>query len=199
MGYDIRGRLCEICSCAVYCPCWGGDDPDGGTCNFTWVFHFDSGHVDGVEVAGLNMGFVGHVPGNALDGDVRLLVVVDDHASPRQEQALLAAFTGRLGGPLADLADLVGEVVAVERAPIEFDVAEGTGKVRVGGRFEGEVEGQRSPNGNPTQLVDTVLSPVLGSPAYPGRVNRFALTAGDRGFDFPARSSTQSEFHHVSA
>jgi hypothetical protein len=43
-------------------------------------------------------------------------------ATSAQQEALLAAFTGKEGGPLADLAGLIGEVVAVERAPIEFDV-----------------------------------------------------------------------------
>jgi hypothetical protein len=32
--------------------------------------------------------------------------------------ALLKVYTGKLGGPIADIAKLVGEVVAVERVPI---------------------------------------------------------------------------------
>ena len=32
-------------------------------------------------------------------------------------------FTGQLGGPVADIVKLIGEVVAVERAPITFDYA----------------------------------------------------------------------------
>lgn len=199
MGYELEGRMSEVCTCASFCPCWGANDPDGGSCAFAWVFHFDRGHIDGTEVAGLNMGFLGQLPGNPLEGDVRLLVVVDAAASEEQEQALLAAFTGQAGGPLADLAGLVGEVVAVERAPIKFDVAEGSGSVRVGGRFEAEVEGYRSLNGNPTRLVDATLSPVLGTPGYPGKPVRFELSAAEHGYDFPVRSAMQTEFHHVSA
>jgi hypothetical protein len=80
-------------------------------------------------------------------------------ATSAQQEALLAAFTGKEGGPLADLAGLVGEVVAVDRASIEFDVNEGSGTFRVGGRWEGEVQGQRSGNRNPTKVVDSALSP----------------------------------------
>lgn len=199
MGYELEGRMSEVCTCTSYCPCWGGNDPDGGSCAFAWVFHFDRGHVDGVEVAGLNMGALGQLPGNPLDGNVRALIIVDDDATAEQEQALLTAFTGQAGGPLADLAGLIGELVAVERAPIEFDVKEGSGTVRVGGRFESEVEGHRTATGKPTQLVDSVLSPVLGSPAYPGKVNRFHLTAGEHGYDFPVRSAMQTEFHYSTA
>jgi hypothetical protein len=199
MGYDLEGRMAEVCSCTVYCPCWGGSDPDGGVCDFSWVFHVDRGRVGGVDVGGLNMAFIGHLPGNPMDGDVRLLVIVDDAATDEQQEALLAAFTGQAGGPLADLAGLVGEVVGVERAPIEFDIREGSGSFRVAGRFEGEVRGQRSPNGNPTMLVDTALSPVLGSPVYPGEPVRYRMTAAEHGFDVQGRNSSQTEFHYVVA
>ncbi|MBW0114456.1 DUF1326 domain-containing protein [Pseudonocardia abyssalis] len=199
MGYDLEGRMAEVCTCKTYCPCWGALDPDGGSCDFSWIFHIDRGHINGVEVAGLNMGFLGQLPGNPMAGNVRLLVVVDAAASEAQHKALLDAFTGQAGGPLADLAGLVGEVVAVERAPIEFDVHEGSGTFRVGGRWEGEVQGQRASNGNPTKLVDAALSPVLGTPAYPGHAVRFQVTAAEHGYDFPGRSATQTEFHHVVA
>ena len=42
-------------------------------------------------------------------------------SSDQQHEALLAAFAGDLGGPLADLAGLVDEVVAVERVPITHE------------------------------------------------------------------------------
>jgi len=31
--YDLQGTLLEACSCGVLCPCWIGEDPDGGTCD----------------------------------------------------------------------------------------------------------------------------------------------------------------------
>ena len=29
-GYQLEGTLLEVCSCDVLCPCWIGEDPDGG-------------------------------------------------------------------------------------------------------------------------------------------------------------------------
>ncbi len=55
---------------------------------------------------------------------------------------------------------------------IDFDVAKGSGRFRVGGLFEGEVEGFGSLAGAPTTLNDAVVAPVLGSPAYRGKVVR---------------------------
>ncbi len=41
-------------------------------------------------------------------------------------------FTGQLGGAIADLAGLIGEVVSVERVPITFTVDGGEGRLVVG-------------------------------------------------------------------
>ena len=33
MAYQLEGRLLEVCTCDMLCPCWVGEDPDGGTCD----------------------------------------------------------------------------------------------------------------------------------------------------------------------
>ena len=63
------------------------------------------------------------IPGNVLAGNWRAMVYIDDKSSPEQEAALLALYTGKLGGPVADLVKLIGEVVGVERVPITFNLA----------------------------------------------------------------------------
>lgn len=57
---------------------------------------------------------------------------MDDKATPQQQELLLKVWTGKLGGPVADLAKLVGEVVTVQRAPFSFSVDEGQGTLRIG-------------------------------------------------------------------
>ena len=59
-----------------------------------------------------------------LAGNWKQAVFVDDRATDEQEQALLAAFGGALGGPLGDLAQLVGERLAVA-APISHEMSKG--------------------------------------------------------------------------
>jgi hypothetical protein len=48
--------------------------------------------------------------------------LIDDSASDPQQQALLEVYSGKRGGPVAELAKLVGEVVSVQRVPIIFTV-----------------------------------------------------------------------------
>ena len=61
---------------------------------------------------------------------------VDDKATAAQQAALLHAWTGQAGGPLADMARLIGEVAGVERAPMTFAVQQGKGHLQVGQAFE---------------------------------------------------------------
>ena len=48
-------------------------------------------------------------------------------------------FTGKLGGPVADVAALIGEVVGVERVPITFTVQQGKGTLIIGQRVQAEL------------------------------------------------------------
>ncbi len=86
--YRLEGTLLEACSCNVLCPCWIGEDPDGGSCDAFNAYHFDQGEIDGVDVSGLNIVNVVHIPGNVLaPGSWRLMIFVDGRADERQRQA----------------------------------------------------------------------------------------------------------------
>ena len=115
MPYQLEGRLLEVCTCNTLCPCWVGEDPDGGRCDGALAWHVDNGTVNAVDVSGRTLVILTHIPGNILKGNWKVRVYVDDGATPAQKDALLAVWTGKLGGPVADLAKLVGEVTAVEQ------------------------------------------------------------------------------------
>src|SRR5687768_10071252 len=118
MSYNIEGQLLEVCPCDVLCPCWIGEDPDYETCDSVNAYHIERGEIEGVDVSGRSMTAIIHIPGNVLKGGWRVAMIVDNGASPQQLDAIVRAFSGKLGGPLADVASLVGELIAVETAPI---------------------------------------------------------------------------------
>src|SRR6185436_579148 len=99
-----------------------------------------------------------HVPGNILKGNWRAAVYVSDKASAKQEEALLKVYTGKLGGPVADLVKLIGEVVSVERAKITFDVKSGKGMIKIGEVAQAELEPYLGATGAQTTLSDTIFS-----------------------------------------
>ena len=175
MGYMLDGKLLEACSCGGLCPCWVGDDPDTGACYSMNVYHYDSGAINGIDVAGLTLAFVCIIPGNVLKGNWKVAAYLDAKATPEQKEAILAAHTGKLGGPLADLAQLVTEVVGVYDVPIAFDMKEGKGTIRVGDAAAAEMQPYTDAQGRPTKLVDTVFSTIPGSPAYVGKASSFKV------------------------
>jgi len=108
----------------------------------------------------------------------------------------LDAYQGRLGGPLADLAGLVGEVVAVERAPIVHETRDGAGTLRIGDVVSAEMEPFRSPDGTLTTLRDSLFSTVPGSPAYVARAHHHSVNLPGHGmvWSFEGRNAIQSDY-----
>jgi len=182
MAYQLEGSLLEVCTCKVICPCWVGEDPDGGQCDGIVGYHVDRGTIDGIDVSGRSFVLLAHIPGNVLKGNWRAVVYVDDKASSQQKEALLNAFTGKLGGPLADLAQLVGEVVAVESVPIDFKVEKGKGTLKVGDGVEAEIEPLQGATGF-TTLNDSIFSNIPGSPAYVSKAPKYRANVPQLGFN----------------
>jgi hypothetical protein len=196
MPYHLEGRLLEVCDCRVLCPCWIGEDPDNGTCDTIVAYHFDKGLIDGVDVTGATLAIVAHLPGNILKGDWRVAVYIDEKASSEQQDALLKVYTGQAGGPVADIAKLVGEVVAVERAPILFDVREGRGTIKIGESQYAELEPYQGATGVNTTLTDTVFSTVPGAPVFVGKAPRYLSRQPALGIDLDLKdhNALQSTF-----
>src|SRR2546426_1897519 len=196
MAYLLEGRLLEVCTCKTLCPCWVGEDPDFGTCDGTLCWRIDKGTIDGVNVSGLTFGVLAHIPGNILQGNWKVIAYVDQKATKEQEDAILAVWTGKKGGPVADLAQLIGEVVAVERVPFTFDVVEGDGQLRMGDSVSADLSAFKGAGGKPTYLSDSVFTTIPGSPAYVGKASKYKATAPSLGInvDLTGHNAVQGSF-----
>ena len=169
MGYMLEGRLLEVCNCRVLCPCWIGEDPDFKTCDTIIAWHFDKGTINGVDVSDRTIAVFAHVPGNILEGNWRAAVYLDNRVTPAQEEAILAVYTGKLGGPVGDLVKLIAEVVSVEKVPIRFTVEGGKGHLEVGDVGYAELAPYQGATGGATTLSDTIFSTVPGAPVFVGK------------------------------
>ena len=201
MAYELEGRLLEVCTCNTLCPCWVGEDPDYGTCDGVLSWQVDRGTINGMDVSGHNLTILTHIPGNILKGNWRVVVYVDDKTTPEQQEALLNVWTGKLGGPVADLAQLVGEVAAVERAPMNFQVQGGKGTLEIGEAIEAEMAPFYGATGEATTLHDTVFTTIPGSPAYPGKAAKYKVNVPQHGFkiSLEGHNSVQGAFRFEAA
>ena len=142
MSWNIEGTYFETCSCELMCPCNFSFD-HGATydyCRVTLVFNIREGEIEGTDVGGRTLAVIADTPKVMTDGNWRLGMFVDDGTSDEQMQKLTGVFGGQMGGPMAGLAPLIGEVLEVERAPITV-VEEGLShSVRIGDAIDFEVE-----------------------------------------------------------
>jgi hypothetical protein len=196
MGYRLEGQVLEVCTCNVICPCWVAKDPDGGKCEGALAYHFQNGRVNGTDVSGLTIALMADIPGNVMNGNWRALVLVDENASDDQEKALLEVFTGKAGGPVADFAGLIGEVVGVKRVPISFEVSEGEGRFKAGDVLEADVQALVGATGQRTVLAETAFSTIPGSPAYCAESRTYKVNAPELGIslDISGQNAIQGDF-----
>lgn len=142
MSWSIKGAYVETCSCEVICPCYASFD-QGATydfCRVTLVFDVREGDVDGTDVGGLSVVAIADTPKVMTEGNWRLGLFVDERATDEQMKKLVDVFSGQLGGPMAGLIPLVGEVLGVERAQIEVEHDGLRHSVRVGDAIDFEIE-----------------------------------------------------------
>jgi hypothetical protein len=195
--YDLEGTLLEACSCSTPCPCWIGEDPDGGECQAFVSYHFDRGAIGDVDVSGLDLVNVAFIPGNVLAGNWKIVSYVDDRATDEQFRAIGDAYFGKLGGPLADLAQLIGEVLDVRRARISHEVRDGEGTLKIDGVIDADMAPYRGADGSVTTLQNTIFSTVPGSPAYVAKASKHDVNLPEFGmvWSFEGRNAIQSEYH----
>jgi hypothetical protein len=195
MSWNLKGSYAETCSCELMCPCNLSFD-HGATydyCRATLAFDIREGEVDGVDVRGRRVVAIIDTPKVMTDGNWRLGMFVDDQATDEQFDKLVQVFGGQLGGPMAALGPLVGEVVGVERAAIEMRDDGLLHSVRVGDVIDFEVEDIVPfgiETGEPARLVG-VFHPV-GSELTAAEATRSQISAF--GIEYEGKTGLSAPF-----
>jgi len=182
MSWQINGSYMETCNCDYLCPCplTGLSTTTHGFCLFAMAFNVERGSFDGLALDGRRFIVVGHTPGNMGAGNWSVGLIVDEETDSRQQEALAAIVSGEVGGPMANLAPLMGHFLGVESQPIAFEGSNGSWSVKAGSAVDQALEGVAGLGGEQMYL-DNVGHPVN---------NRLALATAKRshlhafGFDW---------------
>src|SRR3712207_7462525 len=87
---------------------------------YTTLFRSEDGRFEETTLGGVRFAIVGRTPGVMGEGNWSIGLIADERAGPEQQQALTAIVSGQAGGPVANVAPLIGEFLGAEAAPIEF-------------------------------------------------------------------------------
>lgn len=167
MSWEIKGQYMETCNCDFVCPCplTGLAETTHGTCIFAMAYRVDEGSFDDVKLGGTKFIVVGMTPGDMGEGNWEVGLILDAGASAPQKEALTAIAGGQAGGPIANLAPLMGKFLGVEERPIEFTGSDSSWAVVVPDLIDQAIEGARGLGGEVLHLDNA------GHPA----ANRLAL------------------------
>jgi hypothetical protein len=142
MAWQLQGSYAETCSCEMICPCNATFD-HGATydyCRVVLVFKLESGDIEGTDVGGLTVGLIADTPKVMTEGNWKVGLFIDAAASDEQAEKLGGVFSGQMGGPMAGLVPLIGEVLGVERVAIETSDDGTHHSVRIGDGVDFEIE-----------------------------------------------------------
>lgn len=196
MGYRIDGDYFEACTCEASCPCIMLSPATEDTCDLVLAWHIRRGARDGVELTGLNAAMAIRSPKRMTDGAWKVVVYLDNRADAPQREALTEIFTGRAGGHIANVAGLFGESrVAV--APISFEAANGSRKLRIGSELEAEVEQLKGMDGVGAPVIENPLLAAVLQPLRQARSKHLRYD-GDFAFTTAERNSFIADFTYES-
>ena len=91
-SWRTEGDWFDNCSCAVACPCTFAQPPDNGYCEAVLFWHIRDGHYGDVRLDNLSIVRVGRWEGDLWAGAAKGEggIIVDETATPRQEEALVS-------------------------------------------------------------------------------------------------------------
>jgi hypothetical protein len=183
MSWNLSGSYVETCSCELMCPCNLSLD-HGATydfCRVVLVFNIREGTIEGTDISGRKVAAIADTPKVMTDGNWRLGVFIDEQATDEQFDKLVQLFGGQLGGPMAALGPLVGEMLGIERAVIDIQDDGLRHSVRVGDAIDFEVEDIvpfGSPTGAPVRfdgMFHPVASNLTMAEARRSRIDAFGI------------------------
>jgi hypothetical protein len=140
----------------------------------TW--HIDHGEFGEVNLDGFNAALAAYSPGHMLQTKWKVALYVDERANQDQRDALTQIFSGQAGGHLANLGPLIGEVLGVKAAAIEYHSEGKRRSMRLGDVGEIEIEGLPGQDGGDVTIASHPFTAVPGFPAVVAKSKHMSLS-----------------------
>jgi hypothetical protein len=181
--WKVSGDWFDVCKCSIPCPCVFAQAPTYGDCDGVMAYHIRNGHYGETPLDGLNVLALDSFKGNVWAGDgktkLNMAIFFDEKANEQQKEALNMIFSGKAGGFMAEIANLIGEVRGIEYAPIRFEIADDLSywSAEIPGKVLAKAEALTGPTTPPGKRVQTINPP--GGEVGPGGVATWGKSLAD--------------------
>ena len=128
------------------------------------------------------------------DGGWEAGLIIDSKASDEQADALGRVFGGQAGGPMAALAPLIGSMLGVERAPIEYTNDGLKHSVKAGDSVDIEIEDVQQAEGAPAAGLTGIAFHPMGPDLTIARANRAKIKAFGKEWDNAGKNGHAAPF-----
>jgi hypothetical protein len=151
IDWSLQGHSIANCNCDFGCPCQFNTLPTHGDCRAMTAVKIDKGHFGDVDLSGLAFCGIFAWPGAIHFGNGEAFVVISEHATEAQRNALLTILSGKETVPGATIFNVFAPTFAKMHdpvfAPIEFylDLDNRIGRVRIPGIIDTSIEPIRNP------------------------------------------------------
>ncbi|MFQ6028953.1 MAG: DUF1326 domain-containing protein [Dehalococcoidia bacterium] len=150
ISWNFEADYFTACNCDWGCPCNFNARPSEGRCLGWGVWNIITGQFSDTNLDGTRFALYYNFPGLVEEGQGIACVYVDSRAGSDQQQVLETIGTGKAGGGIFNLFGtvLVDKWLPTKIVPIEFEVHDGVGRIRIEGIAEAESELLSYPDGS---------------------------------------------------
>jgi hypothetical protein len=148
--WNFEADFFTACNCDWGCPCNFNARPTEGRCMGWDAWSIVTGRFGATALDGARFALYYKFPGLVEQGHGTGGVYIDARATPQQQQALEAIGAGKAGGGFFELfgSQLVINWLPTQFVPIEFELKDGKGRVRIEGFGEAQSELLSYPDGS---------------------------------------------------
>ena len=159
-----KGLLFENCNCQLVCPGHFGfrQNCTHERCFGYWGIHFRDGQFGRTALEGLNVVILYDAPQHMSAGGWTELFYIDERADTDQRRALESILSGQAGGPWKVLANFVSTRLDTRFAPILFEDAGRTKRIRIQGYLETDVSAIRGADGSGEAVLSNLFNQIHG-------------------------------------
>ena len=194
--YRVKAHNVEACNCKHGCNCQFAGYPNEGKCEFIVAYDVTDGHFGGTALTGVRAVIAAKYPKAIHEGNGHVVLFVDEAASQAQADAMVAIFSGQMGGmPWEAIGGTISRFDGPVRAKIDFKVDAERSQVSV----PGAISLQLTPLRDIVSGVEKEVHITYPKGGFFWDDGRIATTSqmradyGDLHFEWPARYAAAAE------